>query len=135
MAEKKPVEETTGMDSIEARVEAILAKAQAKADEIIANAEKSANGMTGSTSYNPADYANLEEYVTVRLFKDKTKYKEDVLLSVNGENCLVQRGKDVRIKRKFALVLEQSLAQDEFAASFSEALQSEYADKEASGKL
>lgn len=133
MAEKKTTEET-GMDSIEARVEAILAKAQAKADEIIANAEKSA-GSIGSTSYNPDDYANLEDYVTVRLFKDKTKYKEDVLLSVNGENCLVQRGKDVRIKRKFALVLEQSLAQDEFAASFSEALQSEYADKEASGKL
>ena len=34
-----------------------------------------------------------------------------VLVGVNGEFCLVQRGKKVMVKEKFALVLENSHAQ------------------------
>ena len=127
--------EDTIEKDIEARVEAILAKAQQKADEILANAQKAANQVSAAPDYNPADYKDLEEYVTVRLFKDNNKYKDDVFVSVNGENCQIQRGKDVRIKRKFAMILEQSLRQDEFAASYSDSLQNEYAEKEKAGKL
>lgn len=68
----------------------------------------------------------LEEYVSVQLFKDGKDYKDDVYVSVNGENCRIQRGVPVKIKRKFALVLEQSQAQDVRAAEFSEAMQSDY---------
>ena len=68
----------------------------------------------------------LEEYVSVQLFKDGKDYKDDVYVSVNGENCRIQRGVPVKIKRKFALVLEQSQAQDIHAAEFAEARQSEY---------
>ena len=53
-----------------------------------------------------------EEYVTVALFCDGDKYKDDVFVSVNGENCLIKRGTPVQIKRKFANVLDQSDAQD-----------------------
>ena len=63
---------------------------------------------------------------TVVLFKDGKDYKDDVYVSVNGENCRIQRGVPVKIKRKFALVLEQSQAQDVRAAEFAEARQSEY---------
>ena len=121
---------------IEAKVEAILAKAQKKADEIIATAQMAAGQIvTTGPAYNPADYADLEEYVTVKLFKDSNKYKDDVYVSVNGQNCVIQRGKEVKIKRKFANVLEQSLKQDEYAVSYSEALQSEYTEKERAGML
>ena len=42
-----------------------------------------------------------EEYVSVRLFKDSGKYKDDLLVCVNGESCLIQRGVTVQVKRKF----------------------------------
>ncbi|MBQ1271465.1 MAG: hypothetical protein IIW34_08750 [Clostridia bacterium] len=63
---------------------------------------------------NEKDY--LEEYVPVRLFKDKEKYSDDVFVAVNGEGCLIRRGETVMIKRKFAEVLEQSDRQDLYAA-------------------
>ena len=46
----------------------------------------------------------LSEPVTVRLFRDNGSYKEDKLVTVNGET--------VRIPRRFALVLAQGEAQD-----------------------
>lgn len=68
----------------------------------------------------------LEEYVPIELFKDGKEYKDDVFVSVNGENCRIQRGVPVKIKRKFALVLENSQLQDIAAAEFAEARQEEY---------
>lgn len=63
----------------------------------------------------PAASDSGNEYVTVQLFRDSGKYADDVFVSVNGESCLIQRGIPVRIKRKFAEVLENSLRQDEQA--------------------
>lgn len=57
-----------------------------------------------------ADY--MEEYVEVKLFKDNDKYKDDVFVQVNGENCVIKRGERVKIKRKFAEVLDHSEHQD-----------------------
>ena len=54
----------------------------------------------------------FEEYVEVQLFKDGKDYRDDVFVSCNGENCLIKRGVPVMIKRKFALVLNQSRLQD-----------------------
>ena len=54
----------------------------------------------------------LEEYVEIELFKDNDRYKDDVFVSIGGENCVIKRGIPVKIKRKFALVLEQSHRQD-----------------------
>lgn len=62
------------------------------------------------------DAAWLEEYVPIRLFKDSGRYADDVFVCVNGEACQIQRGVDVQIKRKFALVLANSRTQDEAAA-------------------
>ena len=61
-----------------------------------------------------------EELVDVMLFKDNGKYKDDVFVCVNGENCVVQRGKPVKIKRKFAEVLRQSMEQDASTAQLIE---------------
>lgn len=63
----------------------------------------------------------LEEYVPVRLFRDKEKYSDDVFVAVNGEGCLIRRGETVMIRRKFAEVLEQSDRQDLYAAGLMEA--------------
>ena len=39
-------------------------------------------------------------------------YKDDVFVSVNGENCVIKRGERVKIKRKFAEILDNSEHQD-----------------------
>ena len=54
----------------------------------------------------------LNEYVEIRLFKDNDKYKDDVYVAINGKNCVVRRGEWTRIRRKFALLLDQSEIQD-----------------------
>lgn len=68
----------------------------------------------------------LEEYVEVQLFKDGKDYKDDVFVSCNGENCLIKRGVPVKIKRKFAIILEQSSRQDVSAAEYAEERKKEY---------
>lgn len=72
----------------------------------------------------------LEEYVPVRLFRDKEKYSDDVFVAVNGEGCLIRRGETVMIRRKFAEVLEQSDRQDLYAAGLMEAQAQEAARQE-----
>lgn len=65
-----------------------------------------------------AENARLDEYVDVELFRDGDRYKDDVFVAVGGENCLIKRGEPVRVKRKFALALEQSRRQDVAAAAY-----------------
>ena len=74
--------------------------------------------------------AYLNEYVAVKLFRDNDRYKDDVYVAVNGQNCLIKRGEWVKIKRKFALVLDQSEIQDMQTAEYLEAEQSRYRDVE-----
>lgn len=54
-----------------------------------------------------------EELVTVQLFKDNDRYRDDLFVAVNGERILIQRGVPVPIKRKFAEVIEHSQRQDQ----------------------
>lgn len=56
--------------------------------------------------------AYLNEYVDIKLFRDSDKYNDDVYVAVNGQNCIIKRGEWVKVKRKFALVLDQSEIQD-----------------------
>ena len=56
--------------------------------------------------------AFMDELVEIKLFKDTGRYKDDVFVSVNGDNVLIKRGEKVLVKRKFAEVLEASDRQD-----------------------
>jgi hypothetical protein len=70
--------------------------------------------------------AYLNEYVAVKLFRDNDRYKDDVYVAVNGQNCIIKRGEWVRIKRKFALVLDASEIQDVKTGEFMEREQSRF---------
>ena len=70
--------------------------------------------------------AYLNEPVAVKLFRDNDRYRDDVYVAVNGHNCLIKRGEWVKIKRKFALVLDQSEIQDMKTAEMLEAEQSRF---------
>ncbi|MBE6697313.1 MAG: hypothetical protein E7581_02200 [Ruminococcaceae bacterium] len=73
-----------------------------------------------------AEQAYLEEYIAIKLFKDNDRYKDDVYVAINGKNCVIKRGEWVKIKRKFALVLDQSEIQDSKAAKLMEAEQNRF---------
>ena len=71
----------------------------------------------------------LNEYVEVRLFKDNEKYKDDVYVAINGKNCIIRRGVWTRIRRKFALLLDQSEIQDLRTAELMEKEATRFADE------
>ena len=71
----------------------------------------------------------LNEYVEVRLFKDNDKYKDDGYVAINGKNCVIRRGVWTRIRRKFALLLDQSEIQDLRAAELMERESGRFADE------
>ncbi len=53
-----------------------------------------------------------DELVEIELFRDNKDYKDDVFVAVNGDSCVIVRGKKVLIKKKFADVIEKSMQQD-----------------------
>lgn len=115
MAVKKETEAPElSLSDVQAQVAAMLDKAREEAAKIVADAQAQAKGeMSASASQErrkQRDY--MEELVEVKLFKDNGKYKDPVFVSVNGENCVIQRGERVKIKRKFAEVLDNSDRQD-----------------------
>lgn len=59
-----------------------------------------------------ADRLRGEELVEIKLFKDNGKYKDDVFVGCNGETIAIKRGERVKIKRKFAEILDNSEHQD-----------------------
>lgn len=86
-----------------------------------------------------AQEAWLNEYVEVRLFKDNDRYKDDVYVAINGKNCVIRRGVWTRIRRKFALLLDQSEIQDLRTAELMEREENRFVDesrrKEGAGAL
>lgn len=114
MAAKK---EDINLAEMQAQIAEMLAQAKAEAQAIIDNAKKTAGEMTDEElakqkAEAEAHKAYMDELVEVKLFKDTGKYKDDVYVGVNGENVLIKRGERVRIKRKFAEVLDNSDRQD-----------------------
>ena len=53
----------------------------------------------------------------IKLFKDNSRYKEDLFVSVNGVNYKIRRGVEVELPPEVAEVLEHSQMQDERTAA------------------
>ena len=118
MATKKETEapkaEEMNPADIQAQIVKMLEDAKAEARRIVEDARAATRGEMSEDE--KAERERQKEYwnelVEVKLFKDNNKYKDDVFVSVNGDNCLIKRGERVKIKRKFAEVLDQSDMQD-----------------------
>lgn len=113
MAVKKEPEEVNLTD-VQAQVAAMLAQAREEAAKIMEEAKAHAKGEMSEAekAERKAQEAYMDELVEVKLFKDNGKYKDDVFVAVNGENCVIKRGERVKVKRKFAEVLDNSDRQD-----------------------
>ena len=104
---------------------------QGKLYQHCAEVEKQANEMSEKRlrEFIKNQEAWLNEYVEVRLFKDNEKYKDDVYVAINGKNCVIRRGVWTRIRRKFALLLDQSEIQDLRTAELMEREEGRFADE------
>lgn len=105
------------MNDVQKQVADMLAQAKAEAQRIVNDAKAAVEGKKTEEEAKKAEEAKkladyMEEYVEVYLFKDNNKYKDDVFVAVNGENCVIKRGERVKVKRKFAEVLDHSAHQD-----------------------
>ena len=131
MAETKTKAKAEGnldLAAVQAQIAAMLAEAKAEAAKIVAEANaavgKPTNGM--SAEEMEAHKAYMNEEVEIKLFKDNGKYKDDVFVGCNGETIAIRRGEKVRIKRKFAEILDHSEHQDYETACLIEQKSSEF---------
>ena len=118
MAEKK--QEMT-MEELRAQMQAMLEETKAEAAAILdaarAEAARIAAGAKGTpvgmTAEEAAAYeAYMNEEVEVKLFRDNDKYRDPVFVGCNGETIAIRRGETVKIRRKFAEILDNSDKQD-----------------------
>ena len=118
------------LEAIKAQIAKMIEDAKAEAEAILNNAKEQAKAVSEGKATMSEEAKKAEDYwnedVEIQLFKDGGKYKDDVYVAVNGQNCLIQRGKPVKVKRKFAEVLRQSLEQDNETADMIRELESEY---------
>ena len=68
----------------------------------------------------------MKQPVTIKLFKDNDRYRDDVFVSVNDRSYLIKRGVEVTVPRFVEQALKNSLTQDEYVASLVEKLQNDY---------
>lgn len=71
----------------------------------------------------------MNEKVTIKLFKDNGKYKDDLTVTVNGITYQIQRGKTVEVPRYIADVIAQSERQDTHTANMIEKLVTDFEKK------
>lgn len=69
----------------------------------------------------------LEQKVPIMLYKDGEKYKDDVVIGINGEKVQIQRGIQVYVKRKFLGIIEAQYRQQMVAANLQDQLADEFA--------
>ncbi len=101
----------------------IVEKAKAEAAAILEAARAEAAAMAPE-AVSPTPPA--EKTVRIKLFKDNSKYKDDVFVGVNGKGWLIKRGIPVEVPEIVAEVLEQSALQDESTAMLIERESAKY---------
>ena len=113
-----------------AQIAKMIEEAKAEAKAIVESAKEEAKAVANGKPTMSEEAKKVDAYwneeVEIQLFKDSGKYKDDVYVAVNGENCLIQRGKPVKVKRKFAETLRRSLEQDNETADMIRELESDY---------
>ena len=126
------MDNSVNLADVAKQIEEMLAKAKAEAEKIVADAKASVSGELTEEQKKAIEESNAywNELVEVKLFKDNNKYKDDVFVSVNGDNCVIKRGVKVKIKRKFAALLDDSDLQDYETSMLMEQKSNEYAKSE-----
>jgi hypothetical protein len=128
MANTKEKQELSLAD-VQKQIAEMLEKAREEAAKIVEEA-KAATGVKNSMTdeERAAHAAYMNEEVEVKLFKDNDKYKDPVFVGVNGNTVAIERGVRVKIKRKYAEVLDNSDKQDYETSKLIERKSGEFAN-------
>lgn len=136
MSDKKNTEQkdnVTVQTDPAVEVAKILKEAEAKAAQIVAEAEAKAKETEEAARAAAVKEAEAKgdgtELVTIQLFKDSEKYKDDKFVAVNGKTWQIKRGVPVQVPRYVADVLEQSMKQDTATANMIERENAEFERK------
>lgn len=136
MSNKKDTEQkdnVTAQTDPAAEAAKILEEAEAKAAQIVAEAEAKAKETEEAAKAAAAKEAEAKadssELVTIQLFKDSEKYKDDKFVAVNGKTWQIKRGVPVQVPKYVADVLEQSMKQDTATANMIERENAEFERK------
>ena len=70
---------------------------------------------------------NKNNWVTIQMFRDSGKYKDDVFVAINGRRWQIKRGVPVQVPPEVARILEQSMRQDAATAELIDQKSSEFA--------
>lgn len=120
MAEKK---QRTPEEMEQALAAANEALEQAKKEaEDAKEAAKAAEEVMRGMSVREADDGMVSFYA----FKDDDRYKDDIVVGLNGKVYRIQRGKHVRIPRPVYNIIRRSMAQDAATAEMLEEKAREY---------
>ena len=92
--------------------------------------ETPAQGNTTSGKFpEPTLQDNIDrmnEPVTIRLFKGLGRYKNDIIVRVDGIRFQLKRGIPIQVPRKVYDVVQQQLAQDQETAQLIESKEAEF---------
>lgn len=84
----------------------------------VENAE-TAESCTGAT----------DDMVEIEIFKDSDRYKDDVVVALNGKVYVIKRGVRVRVPRAIKEILDHSREQDQQTALMTEEMESDFQQK------
>lgn len=121
MAEKKPRTQEDMEKALAAANEA-LEQARKEAEEAKSAAKEAEAMMKGMSDKDTED----DGMVSFFAFKDDGKYKDDIVVGLNGKIYRIQRGKYVRIPKDVYDIIRQSMAQDAATAEYLESKSREY---------
>lgn len=93
-----------------AMIKAAIEEDKKKAEE---NLEPTVDEKTEEQKKLKAYY---DELVTINLFLDNDKYKDDMIVSMNGKVWQIKRGEDAQVPRYVAKIIENSMKQDRATA-------------------
>lgn len=112
-----------------ARIAAVFEQKKAEFDSYVAGVLAGASAKAGGAESAHAEETHVavpdtysgpewEKTVSVTLFKDNGKYKDDLFVGVNGKRFQIQRGVPVLIPKAVYEVIENSQIQDVKAAEW-----------------
>lgn len=70
-----------------------------------------------------------DDMVWIEIFKDTDRYKDDVVVSLNGKLYVIKRGVRVKVPKAVKEILDHSREQDQQTALLQEELETDFMEK------
>lgn len=91
--------------------------------------EASCTGATEMLEETSANVSKEDDMVEIEIFKDTDRYKDDVIVSLNGKVFQIKRGVRVKVPAAVKEILDHSREQDQQTALMTEELENDFQQK------